>query len=141
MMHTAISILIEAHEHGQRLEVHGDKLRVTPADRCTKEFADTLRAHKQALLALLALPCVMVESKAIDELLFFCADESTKRALIDASADEWAMYTKAELKILVEQNRVAPFSLEELAKLHEIKKTFKSKDPLNAVSLCTIIGS
>jgi hypothetical protein len=74
----------------------------------------------------LALPFVLVDSNAIGELLFFCEDDDTKAALMRAGADDTSIYTKAELSILVESNRIKPFSLNELAKLHEIKKTFKA---------------
>jgi hypothetical protein len=123
---TPIDVLKAAAERGLTLNINDEKLRVKPSHRLTSDFAETIKCYKGQLLKLLALPFVMVESPAIDELFFFCADESTKRALIDAGADEWAIYTKAELQILCEQNRIAPLSLAELAKLHEIKKTFKA---------------
>jgi hypothetical protein len=40
----------EAARRGLRLESRADKLAVIPANRCTPEFADTLRAHKSELL-------------------------------------------------------------------------------------------
>jgi hypothetical protein len=92
-----------------------------------KEFAELLRDCKPRLLALLELPFVMVYSEAVNDTLFFCEDDQTRTALIDAGADSFAIYTKAELHMLVEQNRVAPFTNAELCKLHEIKKTFKAK--------------
>jgi hypothetical protein len=132
MTETPISILQKATALGLRLRIKKlgsltvNALTVDASKPWPKDFADTLSQHKARLLDLLALPFVMVESPAIDELLLFCEDEPTKRALIDAGADAWTIYTKSELQILCAQNRVAPLSLPELAKLHEIKKTFKA---------------
>jgi hypothetical protein len=42
-------------------------------------------------------------------------------------ADEWSIYTKDELRILVAQNRVAPLSIAELRRVHEIKRTFSGR--------------
>jgi hypothetical protein len=44
-----------------------------------------------------------------------------------AVASEWAVYTKAELRTLCAQNRIAPISSNELRKLHEIRKTFEGR--------------
>ena len=106
------------------LTVNGPKLRVTPAERLTSEFAETLRQHKWHLLVMLAWPFVMVYSKALEQTVFFCQDEPTKAALIEAGADCWSIYTKDELRVLVAHNRVAPLSPAELLKVHEIKRTF-----------------
>jgi hypothetical protein len=84
-------------------------------------------AGKQRLRSLLQPPFVMVHSLALDEILFFCQDEATKAALLEAGASEWSIYTKAELKVLCEQNRIAPLSADELRKVHEIKKTFNAR--------------
>jgi hypothetical protein len=86
-----------------------------------------LRATKSQLLALLRLPFVMVYSKTLGETIFFCQDEATKAALCEAGAQEWSIYTKDELRILCEQNRVAPFSDAELRKVHQIKRTFNAR--------------
>jgi hypothetical protein len=123
MTPTPIDLLLEAGRRGFKIEAHGDKLHITP--QCPSEFADLVRAHKQRLLALLALPFVMVRSQARDgEILFFCGDDQTRAALVEAGAAEWSIYTKQELKILCEQNRVSPISAAELQKIHQIKRTF-----------------
>ncbi len=69
----------------------------------------------------------MVYSHVLEETIFFCEDEDTKAALIQASADQWSIYTKRELRVLVAQNRIAPISADELRKLHEIKRTFHAQ--------------
>jgi hypothetical protein len=57
----------------------------------------------------------------------FREDEHTKAALIEAGASEWSIYPKAELQVLVEQNRIAPLTDAELRKIHEIKRTFNAR--------------
>jgi hypothetical protein len=123
-----VPLLVQAAELGLKLGIKDSRtLTVEPAERCPREFADALRAHKWHLLYLLSLPFVMVYSKALEETVFFCEDEDTKAALIEAGADEWSIYTKDELRVLVAQNRVAPLSDAELRKVHEIKRTFNGR--------------
>jgi hypothetical protein len=123
-----IEVLQKAAEFGLKLGVElPDTLTFQPANRCPIEFATTLQAHKPQLLTLLRLPFVMVYSKALEETVFFCEDEATKAALIDTGAQEWSIYTRSELRILCEQNRVAPLSPDELRKVHQIKRTFNGR--------------
>ena len=128
MTDTPIAILQQGADVGLKLSfVPPDTLDVKASGPWPQSFADTLRAHKPQLLALLKLPFVMVYSRALEETLFFCEDEDTKAALISAGASEWSIYTKDELRILVVQNRVAPLLQAELRKLHEIKRTFGAR--------------
>jgi hypothetical protein len=128
MTPTPIALLEKAAELGLKLKVKDSMtLRVEPGERCPPAFADTLKDHKWLLLDLLQLPFVMVYSHAVEEMLFFCEDEATKAALVKAGADEWSIYTRAELRVLVAQNRIAPLSQAELRKLHEIKRTFGAR--------------
>jgi hypothetical protein len=76
---------------------------------------------------LLQLPFVMAYSRILEETVYFCEDEQTHEALIEAGADEWSIYTKDELRVLVAANRAKPFIPAELCKLHQIKKTFKGR--------------
>jgi hypothetical protein len=55
MTRTPFSILTEVAERGQRLEVHGDRLRVIPGRDLPSDFVGALRIHKQQLIALLRL--------------------------------------------------------------------------------------
>jgi hypothetical protein len=127
MTQTPISVLKEAAVLGLRLEAQPDGLHVIPGEHCSAAFEETLRVHKPQLLALLRLPFVMVESQILEETIFFCADEATKDALVEAGADEWSIYTREELQILVENNRVKPFLPDELCKLHNRKRTFNGR--------------
>ena len=128
MSDTPIAILRKAADFGLRLSfIPPDALDVKASEPWPKDFADTLRTHKPQLLALLRLPFVMMDSEILGETIFFCADEDTKAALVQAGAEEWSIYTRAELRILGEQNRVAPLSPDELRKVHEIKRTFNGR--------------
>jgi hypothetical protein len=125
---TTIEVFQKAAELGLKLGFEPpDTLTLQPASRCSTHFAHSLREHKPQLLALLQLPFVMVESQILEETVFFCEDEDTKAALIEAGASEWSIYTKDELRVLVAQNRVAPLSATELKQLHQIKRTFNAR--------------
>ena len=130
MMPTPIPLLLEATQRGFTLEAHGDHVHIiplNPATRCPPDFAETLRAHKWQLLSMLTWPFCMAFSQALDEIIFFCQDEATHAALVEAGAEPWSIYTKDELRVLVAQNRVAPLSIGELRKVHEIKRTFSGR--------------
>ena len=43
------------------------------------------------------------------------------------NGEQWSIYTRADLRILCEQNRVAPLSSTELKQLHQIKRTFNAR--------------
>jgi hypothetical protein len=75
---TPIAVMKEAAERGVTLSVNGQKLRVTPAERLTPDFYETLRQHKWHLLTMLRWPFVMAYSKAIEETVFFCGARTPK---------------------------------------------------------------
>jgi len=128
MTPTPIALLKKAADLDLKLGSEGGHtLTVEPARRCPLAFADTLKGHKWLLLDLLRLPFVMAHSETLGETIFFCEDEDTKAALVEAGADEWRIYTKDELRTLCEQNRVAPLSPAELRKVHEIKRAFDGR--------------
>jgi hypothetical protein len=127
MTSTTIDVFQQAAQRGLRLKAVGSDLHVNPGRGCSPDFAETLREHKPRLLSLLQLPFVMVYSERLGETLFFCEDEAAKARLVEAGACEWSIYTKAELCQLVQQNRIAPLSPAELRKVHEIKRTFRSR--------------
>jgi hypothetical protein len=125
---TTIEVFQQAADLGLKLGIEPPHtLMVQPANRCPVEFAITLKAHKPQLLALLRLRFCMVYSELLKETIFFSEDEATKAALVQAGAEEWSIYTRSELRILREQNRVAPLSPDELRKVHEIKRTFNGR--------------
>jgi hypothetical protein len=128
MTDTPISILQKAADLGLQLGLKlPDTLTVNAAERWPKDFAETLRDYKPQLLALLQLPFCMVYSRTLEENVFLCADEATRAALVEAGADEWSTYTRAELQILIEHNRAKPFIPDELCKLAAIKRTFHGR--------------
>ena len=124
---TPIDAMKEAAERGLTLSANGQKLRVTPAERLTPEFAETLRQHKWHLLTMLRWPFCIVYSKTLEQTIFFAEDEDTKAALIEAGADSFAIYTKAELRVLVAQNRIAPLSADELLRFHSARRLFNGR--------------
>ena len=125
---SAVHVLERASELGVKLGVElPDTLTFQPVNRCPPEFVETLRAHKPDLLVLLRLPFVMVYSEVLEENVFFCEGEQTGEALIEASADRDAIYTRSELEILLAHNRARPFIPTELIKLHAVKKKFGAK--------------
>jgi hypothetical protein len=128
MILTPVQVLQEASELRLTLGFEPpDTLAVQPANRCPKDFVPVLKAHKPALLALLQLPFAMAYSEILGEAIFFCEDEDTKAALIEAGASEWSIYMRDELRILGEQNRIKPFTQAELRKLQEIKRTLGAR--------------
>jgi hypothetical protein len=128
---TAFNVLSESHQLGLTLWAKDNgKLGFKPERLCSPEFREKLSAHKPQLLGLLqtkGVTWIEVFSERIGETFFFCEDEDTKAALVEAGASEWSIYTKAELRQLVQQNRIAPISSAELLKLHEIRKTFDGR--------------
>ena len=127
---TAFQLAAEAEQRGLTLRAAGHYLDVIPARLCPPDFAEKLSAHKSQLLALLrtkGVTWIEVFSERIGETLFFCEDDDTKAALVEAGASEWSIYTKAELRTLCAQNRIAPISSDELWKLQEIKRTFNGR--------------
>ena len=128
---TTIEVFQKAAELGLTLRAKDNgKLGFKPARLCPAEFKAKLKTHKAELLTLLqakGVTWIEVHSERIGETIFFCADEATKAALVEAGAEEWSIYTKDELRILCEQNRVAPLSADELKQLHQIKRTFNAR--------------
>ena len=100
-----MDVLKAAADRGLTLRINGEKLRVLPAERLSPDFAEVLKAHKPALMALLKLRFVMVDSQILGETIFFCEDGDTRGALVQAGASPWRIYTRAELQILVANNR------------------------------------
>jgi hypothetical protein len=125
---TPIEVLAEAAKRGLKVSFQSPfSLVVEPAERCPDDFADTLSQHKGRLLALLQLPFVMAYSRILEDTIFFCEDDRTRAALVQAGADESSIYTRAELKILVLRNRAQPFLPAELCQIHAARKTFKGR--------------
>ena len=127
---TILELVTEAEQRGLTLKPAGDYLDVVPRRLCTPDFAEKLRAHKPQLLALVqtkGVTWIEVFSERIGETIFFCLDEDTKAALVQAGASEWSIYTKAELRTLCAQNRIAPLSDTELRKAHELRQTFHGR--------------
>ena len=127
MTTTTIEVFQKAGGLGLKLGFEPPDTLTEPARFCPAEFAEVLKAHKPALLALLKLPFVPVFSQILQETFFFAENHGTRAALVEAGAEPWRIYTKDELRVLVAQNRVAPLSPAELRKVHEIKRAFDGR--------------
>ena len=127
---TTIEVLQKAEEFDLKLGFEPpDTLTFQPANRCPLDFAITLKAHKPQLLTILRLRqhFVMAHSEALGETIFLCEDEAIKAALVEAGADLFSIYTRQELQILIERNRVKPFIPHELLRLHQAKRIFNGR--------------
>jgi len=127
---TTLQLVAEAEQHGLTLKAAGDYLDVIPGRLCPPDFAEKLGAHKLQLLALLptkGVTWIELYSERLGDKVFFCKDEAANAVVVGSGASDWQIYTKAELRTLCAQNRVAPISSTELRKLHEIKRTFQGR--------------
>ena len=127
---TALEVLSKARVRGLSISARGDQLAVGPNRLLPPDFKGKLCEFKPALLPLLqtkGVTWIEVYSERLGEDVLFCQDEDTKTMLIEAGADHWGIYTRAELQSLVGQNRVAPLSDNELRKVHQIKRTFGAR--------------
>jgi hypothetical protein len=133
MTDTPISVLQKAANLGLQLGLKPpDTLTVESAKPWPRHFADTLRDYKPRLLGILKLPFVMVYSETLQETIFLCENEATEAALIEAGADAWSIYTRAELQVLIAHHRAKPFVPGELLRLHQGKRTFNARINGNA---------
>jgi hypothetical protein len=119
-MKNCFDVLVEAVKNGLSLAVRDDWLGVSPESLLTPDVEDMMRAHKPELLRLLTLPFILVQSKLLNEIVFFVLDDETKGKLVSFGAQPGNVYTRAELVILVKE-QVTP---DELLKFHEAKQIF-----------------
>ena len=117
---TAVEILLTVSDLGGRLSSVGDKLEMClPAD-CPPELKDAIRQQKFELLKLVSSTFLIVESRVLNEIVFFVPDDETKRLLVASGAEPGGVYTRSELELLV-NNRV---SAQELRLTHQAKRQF-----------------
>jgi hypothetical protein len=125
---TPIEVFCRATELGLKLGVRpGKKLTVQPIKACPPDFLETLRESKGWLLIMLQWPFCMVYSQTLQQRIFFCEDEDTKGALVEAGAQECTIYTCKELRLLVEQHRREPITAAELLRIHAAKRGFNAR--------------
>jgi len=122
-MKTPINTLLAVGEIGGKLGVTGDKLRVLLPPDCPLELKAAIRQHKPALLELLRLDFWIVRSDALNAILFWTPDESTKQSLAAAGADLGSIYTVAELQRLLDDGATS----EDLPLIHRAKQRFQGK--------------
>ena len=125
---TAIEVFQKAADLGLKIGVEPpDTLTFEPVERCPKDFVPVLKSHKPALVSLLVSKgrtWIELYSERLGDTIFFCEDDKTRDALVEAGASQWSIYTRAELQTLCAQNRIAPLTTSELRKLHSIKRAF-----------------
>src|SRR5512132_76408 len=125
---TTIEVFQKAAELGLKLGFEPpDTLTLQPASRCPPEFADALRAHKLYLLVLLRLNWLITYSQTLKETIFFCDDEDTRNVLVEAGAAQCCVYTRSELRVLLEHHREAPLSVSELLQIHSARRLFNAR--------------
>jgi len=122
-MKTPIDALLMIADIGGQLSNEGNKLRLSLPANCEPELKEAIRHHKPALLRLLRLEFHIVQSEALDAIVFFVADDTTKKSLVAAGADAAAIYTTEELSVLV-RRQITP---EELRLIHAAKQQFNGK--------------
>lgn len=122
-MRTPVEILLAVVQVGGRLGIVEDRLRMQlPAD-CPADLKASIRDSKPELMELLRLNFMVVQSDAVNAMLFWTPDEATKECLAAAGAALDSIYTTAELDRLVH----ARISSEELVTIHGARKRFSGR--------------
>jgi hypothetical protein len=117
---TAVEVLLRVAAIDGRLGAVGDRLRMLlPAD-CPSDLKEAIRQNKAPLLEVLDLTFSMVQSAALNAIVFFAPDEATKRSLVAAGANQSNIYTAAELEELIRCRVTAA----ELQLIHSAKHKF-----------------
>ena len=122
-MKTPIEVLLAVVGAGGKLGPAGERLRMLlPAD-CPPELKAEIRWNKAALLELLRLNFLVVQSDTLNTTVFWTPDEVTKQSLAAAGADLGSIYTASELEQLVNRR----VTVGQLPLIHAAKKRFNGK--------------
>jgi hypothetical protein len=120
---TPIEVLLAVVGAGGKLGPAGERLRMLlPAD-CPPELKAEIRWNKAALLELLRLNFLVVQSDTLNTTVFWTPDEVTKQSLAAAGADLGSIYTASELEQLVNRR----VTVGQLPLIHAAKKRFNGK--------------
>jgi len=119
-MKSPIQIWLAVAACGGKLGIAGDKIRMLLPVDCSAELKDAIRQHKAALLKLLCLDFVAVQSEALASTIFWTPDELTKQVLVEVGAAPGSIYTAEELERIV-RKRV---TIGELRLIDEAKRKF-----------------
>ena len=121
-MNTPVSTLLAVAATGGRLRPgEAGKLRMLLPASATDELKAAVRHHKSALLELLKLEFLIIESAALGgAILFWAPDDDTKISLVQFGADASAVYTAEELRLLANKRVTVP----ELAAIHASRRAF-----------------
>jgi hypothetical protein len=109
-MRTPVELLLTVANIGGRISTAGDRLRTLLPPDCPPELKNEIRQHKPALLKLMRLTFLIVQSGVLGTIVLFVPDDATKKSLVRAGADSGSIYTRAELGALVSR-RVTPTEL------------------------------
>ena len=123
----AADTFVAVSQLGGRLEPFGDQLRALLPRDCPDEVRAGLRRHKPQLLVLLRHRFLVVCSAVLNETVYFAANEQTKATLAAAGAEPGCIYTREELRELVELNERKPISVADLLRIHETKRIFQGR--------------
>lgn len=101
----------------------GDKLKMLLPASAPALLKDEIRTHKVALLKLLQLDFLIVQSDTLNATIFWAPDEATRDALVSAGAHHGIIYTSLELSQLVD-HRV---TVADLPAIHAAKCGFNGR--------------
>jgi hypothetical protein len=118
-----IEILLAVADIGGRLGISDDKLRMLLPAECPPELKAAIRQHKAALLELLRLNFLVVNSDTLNATVFWTPDEAVKESLAAAGAGRSSIYTASELEQLVNRR----VTVGELPVIHAAKTRFNGK--------------
>ena len=122
-MRTPVELLLTIANIGGRITTAGDRLRTLLPAECPPELKDEIRQHKPALLKLMGLTFLIVESRVLGTVVLFVPDQATKKSLVLAGANVGSIYTRRELGALLAR-RAAP---NELRLIHAAKQQFNGE--------------
>jgi hypothetical protein len=120
---TPVEVFLAVADSGGKLGIDGDRLRMLLPEDCPLELKAAIRQHKPALLELLRLDFLVVDSDALKTTVIWTPDEATKEALIAAGAKPGSIYAAPELEQLV-HGRI---TVDELRAIHAAKQGFDGK--------------
>jgi len=126
-MTAAADTLVAVCQVGGRLEPAGEHLRTLLPRECPDGLRNHIRQNKPQLLRLLQQEFLIVHSGALNQTVFFAADDHARAALVAAGAERGCIYTCDELRELVELNRHEPITADELLRIHTAKRLFNGR--------------
>ena len=119
--------LVAVAASGGRLQPAGDRIRALLPVNCPNDLRGEIRQHKAELLALLQRRFLIVHSAVLNETIYFAADEAANTALLNAGAEVGCVYTRGELRLIVDQHRRGSLTPADLLYMHRAKRMFNGQ--------------